>query len=101
LKSRWLRASALTLLILPLFAFVAALAPQPGAAQETPDTIKLDYAYYNPSSLVLRRFGWLEEDLATEGVEIEWTWSAGSNKANEYLRSDAFDRRRGGSAGQG
>jgi sulfonate transport system substrate-binding protein len=88
---RWLRASALAVLILPLFAFVAALAPQPGAAQEKPDTIKLDYAYYNPSSLVLRRFGWLEEDLAADGVNVEWTWSAGSNKANEYLRSDAID----------
>ncbi|MCA9861181.1 MAG: aliphatic sulfonate ABC transporter substrate-binding protein, partial [Thermomicrobiales bacterium] len=26
-----------------------------------------------------------------DGVEIEWVWSAGSNKANEYLRSDAVD----------
>jgi sulfonate transport system substrate-binding protein len=33
----------------------------------------------------------LEEDLAADGVKVEWTLSAGSNKANEYLRSDAID----------
>ena len=91
MKTRWLRASAFVLLILPMFAFAAALAPQATLAQEKPGTIKLDYAYYNPSSLVLRRFGWLEEDLAADGINVEWTWSAGSNKANEYLRSDAID----------
>ncbi len=62
------------------------------AAQEgAPETIKLDYAYYNPSSLVLRRQGWLEEDLTADGVSVEWVLSAGSNKANEFLRSDAID----------
>jgi sulfonate transport system substrate-binding protein len=61
------------------------------AQDEKPGTVKLDYAYYNPSSLVLRRFGWLEEDLGAEEIEVEWTLSAGSNKANEYLRSDAID----------
>ncbi len=60
-------------------------------AQDAPDKIVLDYAFYNPSSLVLKDKGWIEEDLAADGVEIEWVWSAGSNKANEYLRSDAVD----------
>ena len=63
-----------------------------GAAQgEKPETIRLDYAYYNPSSLVLRRFGWLEEELKADEVGIEWVLSAGSNKANEFLRSEAID----------
>ena len=62
-----------------------------GAQEERPETIRVDYAYYNPSSLVLRRHGWLEEDLAADGVAVEWILSAGSNKANEFLRSDAVD----------
>ena len=63
-----------------------------GAAQEAaPETLRLDYAYYNPSSLVLRRFGGLEEELADAGIGVEWVLSAGSNKANEYLRSEAID----------
>jgi sulfonate transport system substrate-binding protein len=55
----------------------------------TPDQVRLDYAYYNPSSLVLRRHGWLEEALPD--AEVTWTLSAGSNKANEFVRSDAID----------
>ena len=61
------------------------------SAQEQPGTVRLDYAYYNPSSLVLRRFGWLEEALQEQGIGVEWVFSAGSNKANEYLRSEAID----------
>jgi sulfonate transport system substrate-binding protein len=91
LISHWLTRFVLALVALPVFAFGAQVSPQSGAAQEKPGTIKLDYAYYNPSSLVLKKFGWLEEDLAAEGIDVEWTLSAGSNKANEYLRSDAID----------
>jgi sulfonate transport system substrate-binding protein len=66
--------------------------PRPALAQDAaPETIRVDYAYYNPSSLVLRRHGWLEEDLAADGIGVEWTLSAGSNKANEFLRADAVD----------
>lgn len=61
------------------------------AAQEKPEKVRVDYAYYSPSSLVLRRFGWLEEALLEQGVGVEWVLSAGSNKANEYLRSEAID----------
>ncbi|HLL50047.1 MAG TPA: aliphatic sulfonate ABC transporter substrate-binding protein [Thermomicrobiales bacterium] len=63
----------------------------PVSAQEQPATVRVDYAYYNPSSLVLRRFGWLEEALQEQGIGVEWVLSAGSNKANEYLRSEAID----------
>jgi sulfonate transport system substrate-binding protein len=57
------------------------------SAQQQPATVRLDYAYYNPSSLALRRFAWLEEALQEQGIGVEWVLSAGSNKANEYLRS--------------
>jgi sulfonate transport system substrate-binding protein len=91
LNVKWLVRLAVALVILPSLAFGANISPNAATAQEKPGTIKLDYAYYNPSSLVLRKFGWLEEDLAADGVKVEWTLSAGSNKANEYLRSDAID----------
>ena len=86
------RVRGLTLaLVALLLAPLVAVGVPGAAAQEKPDKLRLDYAYYNPSSLVLRRFGWLEEDLAADGVEVEWTLSAGSNKANEFLRSEAID----------
>ncbi len=59
------------------------------AQVSTPGQVRLDYAYYNPSSLVLRRQGWLEEALPE--TEVTWTLSAGSNKANEFVRSNAVD----------
>jgi sulfonate transport system substrate-binding protein len=76
--------------IVALLATLLAACGGTGAAQK-PTEIRLDYAYYNPSSLVLRKFGWLEEELKADGVAVTWVLSAGSNKANEYLRSDAVD----------
>lgn len=49
------------------------------------DEITVDWAYYNPVSLVLKENGWIEEELP--GVEVNWVQSAGSNKAIELLNS--------------
>ncbi|MCQ1948335.1 MULTISPECIES: aliphatic sulfonate ABC transporter substrate-binding protein [Arthrobacter] len=54
-------------------------------------TLTLDFATYNPLSLIIKDQGWLEDSLAEEGVTVEWVQSAGSNKANENLRSGAID----------
>ncbi|GAB4440360.1 MAG: aliphatic sulfonate ABC transporter substrate-binding protein [Cyanobacteria bacterium J069] len=56
-----------------------------------PDTVRVDFAYYNPVSLALKDKGWLEEELSKEGVKVEWTQSAGSNKALELLNSRSID----------
>ncbi|MFK3979370.1 aliphatic sulfonate ABC transporter substrate-binding protein [Micromonospora sp. NPDC050397] len=53
--------------------------------------LRLDYAYWNPESLVLRDQKWLETDLAAKGVTVSWQLSAGSNKANENLRAAVID----------
>lgn len=54
-------------------------------------TVKLDYAYYNPVSLVLKEKKWLEDELKKDGIEVEWVFSAGSNKALELLNSKSID----------
>ncbi|MGH2559647.1 MAG: aliphatic sulfonate ABC transporter substrate-binding protein [Thermomicrobiales bacterium] len=86
MKKQWLSVLLLAALVLPV-----AIGARGAAAQDAPDEIKIDYAYYNPSSLVLKKFGWLEEEFAAGETEIKWVLSAGSNKANEYLRSEAVD----------
>ena len=53
--------------------------------------LRLDYATYSPSSLVLKRFGWLEEDFRKDGTKVSWTLSAGSNRALEYLNAGSID----------
>ena len=40
---------------------------------------------------MLKKQGWLEEDLKADGVGVRWVFSAGSNKANDMLSSDAAD----------
>lgn len=55
------------------------------------ESIRLDYAYYNPVSLVLKEKGWLEEEFAKDKVKVEWVLSLGSNKALELLNSRSID----------
>jgi sulfonate transport system substrate-binding protein len=57
----------------------------------TPKELRVDYAYYSPTSLVLKKFGWLEEAVKPNGTEVKWVLSAGSNRALEYLGGDSVD----------
>lgn len=49
--------------------------------------LNIDFATYNPLSLIIKDQGWLE----AQGVKVNWVQSAGSNKANEALRAGAID----------
>jgi len=64
---------------------------QAAAEAPKPAEIRLDYATYNLSSLVLKKQGWLDADLAKDGISVRWVFSAGSNKANELLASSSVD----------
>ena len=55
------------------------------------EEVRIDFAYYNPVSLVLKEKGWLEESLAKDGVEVRWVQSLGSNKALEFLNGKSID----------
>ena len=54
------------------------------------EVLNIDFATYNPLSLVIKDQGWLEATLG-KGVTVNWVKSAGSNKANEALRAGAID----------
>jgi sulfonate transport system substrate-binding protein len=54
------------------------------------DTLSIDWATYNPLSIILKEQGLIEEALG-DSVTVEWVQSAGSNKANELLRSGSID----------
>jgi sulfonate transport system substrate-binding protein len=56
-----------------------------------PEIVKVDFAYYNPISLVLKDKKFLEEELAKDGVKVEWIHSLGSNKSLELLNSKSSD----------
>ena len=50
-------------------------------------SLAIDFATYNPLSLVIKDQGWLED----AGLDVTWVQSAGSNKANEALRAGAIE----------
>lgn len=60
-------------------------------AADLPAQVTLDWAYYNPVSLVLKEQGLLEEELKPLGVGVRWVQSLGSNKALEFLNAGSID----------
>ncbi len=54
------------------------------------DNLTVDFATYNPLSLIIKDQGWLEDELGDE-VAVTWVQSGGSNIANEGLRANALD----------
>jgi sulfonate transport system substrate-binding protein len=65
----------------------------PGAAiaAEALKEIHIDWATYNPVSMVLKQNGLLEKEFAKDGIGIVWVQSAGSNKALEFLNAGSID----------
>lgn len=72
-------------------AFVAAAGLAAPAFAQAPKEIRVDYATYNPVSLVLKERGILEKALEADGIKVRWVLSAGSNKALEFLNAGSID----------
>jgi sulfonate transport system substrate-binding protein len=60
-------------------------------AAALPAEIRIDWATYNPVSLVLKQQGLLEQAFGPDKVGIRWVQSAGSNKALEFLNAGSLD----------
>ncbi|MCA0420771.1 MAG: aliphatic sulfonate ABC transporter substrate-binding protein [Proteobacteria bacterium] len=73
------------------FAFIAAAGLAAPAFAQAPKEIRIDYATYNPVSLVLKERGVLEKALEADGIKVRWVLSAGSNKALEFLNAGSID----------
>jgi sulfonate transport system substrate-binding protein len=70
---------------------ILAMAPAGARAAEGLKEIRIDWATYNPVSLILKQRGMLEKEFAKDGIRIVWVQSAGSNKALEYLNAGSID----------
>jgi sulfonate transport system substrate-binding protein len=53
--------------------------------------VRLDFATYNPVSLLLKDKGILERELAKDGITVRWVQTLGSNKALEFLNAGSID----------
>ncbi|MGF9760679.1 aliphatic sulfonate ABC transporter substrate-binding protein [Microvirga sp. 0TCS3.31] len=56
-----------------------------------PKEIRIDFATYNPVSLVLKDKGFLEKELEKDGIKVRWVQTLGSNKALEFLNAGSID----------
>jgi len=60
-------------------------------AADKPKELRIDWATYNPVSILLKNKGLLEKEFAKDGISIRWVQSAGSNKALEFLNAGSID----------
>ena len=74
--------SALAVGLLPSTALFAA---------DKPKQIAIDWATYNPVSMVLKDKGLLEKEFAKDDIKIVWVQTLGSNKALEFLNAGSID----------
>jgi sulfonate transport system substrate-binding protein len=69
----------------------AIAAPAIVRAADNPKEIRIDWATYNPVSMVLKDKGFLEKEFAKDGIGIRWVQTLGSNKALEFLNAGSID----------
>jgi sulfonate transport system substrate-binding protein len=74
-----------------LSALFVGLLPTSLIAADKPKEIRLDWATYNPVSMVLKEQGLLEKEFAKDGIAIRWVQTLGSNKALEFLSAGSID----------
>jgi sulfonate transport system substrate-binding protein len=77
--------------VLAAMTALAALIPPYACAADALKEIRLDWATYNPVSMILKQKGLLEKEFAKDGIGIVWVQSAGSNKALEFLNAGSID----------
>jgi sulfonate transport system substrate-binding protein len=82
---------SLTRRLLIAASLATGLASLATAASAQVKEIRIDYATYNPVSLVLKDKGFLEKELEKDGIKVRWVQSLGSNKALEFLNAGSID----------
>src|SRR5438874_9356518 len=70
---------------------VSTLLPGAAFAADPLKEIRIDWATYNPVSMVLKQKGLLEKEFAKDGISVIWVQSLGSNKALEFLSAGSID----------
>jgi sulfonate transport system substrate-binding protein len=70
---------------------LAVLAALPAHAQSKLSELRLDWATYNPVSIVLKQQGLIEQEFKKDGIRVRWVQTLGSNKALEFLNAGSID----------
>ena len=78
-------------LLLKPFLFINFLLFASNSYSDNLKVITIDYAYYNPVSLLMKDRKSLEKEFEKDKIKIRWVLSLGSNKALEYLNGGSID----------
>jgi sulfonate transport system substrate-binding protein len=82
ISRRSLFASALLLGLVPGTALLAA---------DKPKEIRIDWATYNPVSILLKNKGLLEKEFAKDGISIVWVQTVSSANALQFLNAGSIE----------
>src|SRR5437016_12662052 len=77
-----------------LLAAVLALSLIPAArvsAADNPKEIYVDWATYNPVSMLLKDKGYLERELAKDNIAVRWVQTVSSSNALQFLNAGSID----------
>lgn len=61
------------------------------ASAENPKEIRVDYTSYSPTSLVVRKMGWMEEEFKKDNIPVKWVYSPSSSNALDFLKKGSLD----------
>jgi len=75
-------ASALLVGLLPSTALLAA---------DKPKEIRVDWATYNPVSMLLKDKGYLEKEFAKDGIKVVWVQTNSSSNALQFLNAGSIN----------
>src|SRR3954469_18338032 len=78
----------------PLFTSPRLASPAPNAtlfAAEKPKEIVIDWATYNPVSMLLKDKGLLEKEFAKDGIGVRWVQTVSSANALQFLNADSIN----------
>src|SRR5262245_53466050 len=83
-----------------LLAAVLSVVAGAGAnAADNPKEIRVDWATYNPVSMLLKEKGYLERALAKDNITVRWVQTVSSSNALQFLNAASIDF--GSTAGSG
>src|SRR5215813_1467823 len=73
-------------------ALLVALLPAASAlAADKPKEIYVDWATYNPVSMLLKDKGFLEKEFAKDGIKVVWVKTVSSSNALQFLNADSIN----------
>ncbi len=70
---------------------VAGLAPSAAIAADSAKEIRVDWATYNPVSMLLKEKGFLEKEFAKDGIKVTWVKTVSSSNALQFLNAGSID----------